>query len=527
MIAKIREQLKEEGMLQTGDGIVVGVSGGADSVCLLCLLAELREELKLELYALHVHHGIRGAEADRDADFTRDLCQRLGIVCEVVYGDIRALAREKKCSEEEMGRNFRYQALEECRQRRNCRWIAVAHHREDNAETVLWNLCRGSGLAGLTGIHTVRGHILRPLLPYSRAEIEDWLAVRRQGFCMDRTNLEEDYTRNRIRRQVLPVLEREVNSQAVRHIAETAKRLSRLQTYIEGQIAEVLERVRVETRQGKAGGRKFFWEKSDYEACPEGLRAEAVLELLKRAGGSAKDISAEHVRLVMELYHKNVGKSLDLPYGIEAERTYTGICFKQQKEADRAAAQEERTAVCYYLEPEGAGEQKGKVFVKELQKTLFFEIWDCSESGKRRIVSVEKGKIHFSDGKIIKFPESSCTKWFDYDRIYGRVAVRTRRAGDVLVLHPDGRRKKLKDYWIDRKLPKEERDRSWLLAAASEILWILGDRTGEGSRIGTDTKRILIVHLDTELSGSPVWAADRVLGESSDKKTTEAAETAE
>lgn len=493
MVREIQHTWKKEDSVRAGDGIVIGVSGGADSVCLLCLLAELRKEWRLRLYAVHVHHGIRGEEADEDAVFTKKLCQRLAVACEVVYGDVPALAREQKCSEEEMGRLFRYQTLEEYRKRWSCRWIAVAHHREDNAETVLWNLCRGSGLAGLTGIHAIRGHILRPLLPFRRAEIEGWLAARGQEFCTDRTNLEERYTRNRIRRRILPLLEQEVNAQAVRHIAETAERLSRLQDYLEEQIAGVLEQVQIE------GGR-FVWERSAYEACPEGLRAEAILELLKRVSGQARDISAEHVRIVKELYDKEVGKRASLPYGVEAERTYTGLCFvrTEGRAAKEKQAEKKKEADGYVIDLKSLGKEKGKLFLPELQSVLFFEIWDCTAGGKRTIVSVDKEKIHFSDGKIIKFPESSCTKWFDYDRIQDRVVVRTRRPGDSLVVHPDGRRKKLKDYWIDQKLPREEREKTWLLAAASEVLWIFGGRTGEGNRIDTDTQQILIVEMRTE-----------------------------
>lgn len=466
MLEKFRDWFKYHNVLQQGDRIVTGVSGGADSVCLLCLLAELRREYDLTLYAVHVHHGIRGPEADRDAAFVEALCERLGVTCRVVYRDVPALAAAEHRSEEEMGRRVRYQVLEECRREWDCRWIAVAHNREDQAETVLWNLCRGTGLAGLAGIAPVRDRIIRPLLSIRRREIEEWLAERGQPYCTDRTNEEDEYTRNRIRHHVLPLLEESVNRQTVEHIAEAAERLQSIREYLEEQVRRQLAQI-----DTTADGRSL-WRAETYHACAAALQPDVILGWCKQVSGRAADFGAEHVRTVAALFDGQVGREAHLPHGLLARRTYEGVVL-----VCRSDNQTDTTVVDEREKPE-----------------ISMEIWDLEEEGSR-IQTVSQREITFLGGKIVKIPESGCVKWFDYDKIKNTLVVRTREPGDRLVIHPDGTTKKLKNYWIDRKVPQEERDGRWLLAAGSEILWILGDRTGEGCRIDGSTRRILKVQL--------------------------------
>ena len=470
MLTRIREQMIRQDILHAGDRIVTGVSGGADSVCLLCVLSELRREFDLDLYAVHVHHGIRGTEADRDAAFTEALCRKLGVEYRIVYRDVPKLAELEGCSEEEMGRKLRYQVLEECRREWGCDWIAVAHNREDNAETILWNLCRGTGLTGLTGIRPVRDRIIRPLLMISREEIENWLAERGQEYCTDSTNLGEDYTRNRIRHRILPVLQEDVNRQSVRHITETGRRLAQLQDYLDRQIEKELQYV-----QRVSGS--ISWTEAAYRNCDEMLRSEVILRLMREVSGKVQDFTAEHVQQVSDLYGREVGKQIHLPYGLVVRRTYEGIVLEETDRKEGAGDDEVRDQI-YALEP--TSDQLTELLIPEAGVKIRYQILECTENIR----------------EIVKKAESSCTKWFDYDRICNTVVVRTRRTGDRLVIHPDGRSRKLKDYWIDRKVPREERARIWLLAAGSDVLWILGDRTGEGCRVEAQTRRVLMVQVE-------------------------------
>ena len=200
--------LRQYSLFTQGDRIAVGVSGGADSVALLRFLAVLREEYRWELIVCHIHHGLRGAEADRDEQFVRELAGQLGLPYAVRHIDAAALALENHLSVEEAGRNARYAFFAETAGEGGR--IATAHTLDDTIETVLMNLIRGTGLHGLCGIPRIRGNIVRPLLDVTRAEVEEYLALLGQPYCTDSTNLSNDYTRNRVRHDILPRL-RELN----------------------------------------------------------------------------------------------------------------------------------------------------------------------------------------------------------------------------------------------------------------------------------------------------------------------------
>ena len=201
---KVRRTIEEYHMLSPGDRVIAAVSGGADSVCLLALLCAWREPRGISIRALHVHHGLRGAEADRDECFVRALAEQLGLPCAVSRIDAAALALRDHISVEEAGRTARYAFFAQTAGEGGR--IATAHTLDDSIETVLMNLVRGTGLRGLCGIPRIRGNIVRPLLDCTRAEVEDYLGALGQPYCTDSTNLTDDYTRNRIRHDILPRL---------------------------------------------------------------------------------------------------------------------------------------------------------------------------------------------------------------------------------------------------------------------------------------------------------------------------------
>ena len=250
---KVLDYIRKNGMVQRGDRIIAGVSGGPDSVCLLFLLDKYKETLGISLEVVHMEHGIRGKESLEDAAFVENFCRKLAIPCHTYHRDIPKLAREWKCSGEEAGRRARYEAFEEVRSKNGGTKIAVAHNRNDQAETVLFHLVRGSGLSGLSGIRPVRGNIIRPLLCLTREEIEDLLRKENLPFRTDATNLETDYARNRIRLNILPLLREELNPRACEHLAETAERLALAEDYLAGQAREAAKRLAGRKTDGGAG----------------------------------------------------------------------------------------------------------------------------------------------------------------------------------------------------------------------------------------------------------------------------------
>ena len=197
---KVEQYIEQYQMIGRGDRIVTGVSGGADSVCLLFVLCELRKKLGFEVIVCHVNHQLRAEAAEQDEAY------------------VKVIAKNGKKSLEEAGRIVRSNAFETVCRESGANKIATAHHKNDNAETVLLNLARGSGLQGMCGIRPVYGNRIRPLLCLTRKEIEEWLEEEQISYCTDETNEEDEYTRNRIRHKILPVMEQEINRQTVEHI---------------------------------------------------------------------------------------------------------------------------------------------------------------------------------------------------------------------------------------------------------------------------------------------------------------------
>lgn len=233
-------------MISTGDSIVVALSGGADSVSLLDVLCSFREKYNLNIYAAHLNHNLRGEEAERDENFCKNLCRNYGVELFVKSVDIRTLANEHKISEELCGRNERYKFFDELSVRLNAK-IATAHSASDNAETLIYNIARGSSVRGLSAIPPKRGKIIRPLIEVSRAQIEEYCKQKGLAFVTDSTNLTDDYTRNRIRHSVIRTL-REINPQLEQSVSQLSESAREVTDYLNKQAQDAL--VNCKTRFG-------------------------------------------------------------------------------------------------------------------------------------------------------------------------------------------------------------------------------------------------------------------------------------
>lgn len=453
MLKKIEAYIRANQMIERGDRVIAAVSGGADSVCLLHILVSLRDVLGCQLQAVHVHHGLRGAEADRDAEYVRELSDMWEVPCLVVYEDAAGYARLHGMSVEEAGRELRYQIFEKEAQRTGASRIAVAHHQDDQAETILHNLFRGSGLKGLGGMAPVRGKIIRPLLAVSRTEISEYLEQRGISGCVDSTNASMDYTRNRMRHKVIPMICQEINPAAVEHIAAAGELLSQAEQYFHQEARRLWKENR---RQGEGPERQGI-EAQVLAGLPRILRGYVVMEMLGEMTGSRKDIAAVHVAGILDLAEKGTGRMLNLPYGLRARKEY-GMVWLETAGEDKEGRTEEDLFSC-------------PLFVTE----------QVSADILRK--------------KYKEIPEKKYTKWFDYDKIKGTLSVRTRRPGDYFTLK-DGKRKTVKAFMIDEKIPREERSRIPLVAEGQHVLWIVGWRISEFYKITDDTEQILQVRMD-------------------------------
>ena len=432
-------------MIRPGDCVLVGFSGGADSLCLLVMLRDLSEELSCTVSALHVHHGLRGERADRDAEFCREYCEKEKIPFSVRCVDTMARVKAKGESAEEAARQLRYEALSLEAARIGAQRVAVAHHENDSAETFLFNLIRGSGLRGLSGIPPVRGNIIRPLLFVTKQEILSELYSRKLAFCEDETNDSDDPSRNLIRHYALPALT-SVRADAVKKIAGTGAYLSEVEEYLTEEARKILRSHPAGDPSGIDAGTLL--------SSPPILREYLIAVFLRDRGFSMKDFTREHLQKTSGLAELDVGKGIDLPGGIRAEKTYGSVVFFRKNGGTRTAD----------------GEQFSENPVPEL---------------RTRILSREE--IGF-------FPEKEYTKCFDYDKINGSPVLRTRLPGDRIAVAP-GKHKKLSDWMIDEKIPKAQRDRVLLVADGQDILWVVGYRMGADAKITGDTVRILEICL--------------------------------
>lgn len=466
MLEKVRIYAEKWQMLTSEDCVITGVSGGADSVCLLLVLLELQKEMGFEVVAVHVNHGLRGADADADEAFVKQFCAERGVPLETYFADVEGIAKERKQSTEETGREVRREFFEKARCKYNGTKIALAHHQNDNAETFLFRLARGTGLKGLGGMAPVRDGFIRPLLCVERNEVEAYLKERGISYCTDATNESNEYTRNRIRNHVIPHMETEVNAKAVEHIAETMEQMRLVQDYLEEQTAYYLKQCVVQTDLG------YVVLREKYREIPEVLQPLLLKSVLVWICEKEKDLEGVHVRQLRELFDKQTGRKIDLPYQMEARRVYDGVEIYQKAEEQDSSSDE----VCVDL-------QNAEASYNWENKTI-----QCRILNKMQI-----------DGETL---EKSHTKRFDCAIIKHGIIFRTRRPGDYITIHPDGRTQKLKTYFINEKIPQKERDKILLVADGSHILWIVGYRVNCAYETKENTKCVLEIHID---EGEEKW----------------------
>ena len=446
-VQKVKVSIEKNRMIGGGETVLAAFSGGADSLSLLVALYELQEELGFQLAATHVHHGIRAESADRDLAFCRDFCEDRGISFYFRKVDAPSYAKENGLSLEEAARHLRYQALFEIAEGAGAGKIAVAHHREDQAETLIFQMIRGSGLRGLSAMRPVNGEIIRPLLDLSKQEILAFLNEQGLSWCEDETNEEDKASRAKIRHHVIPALT-DVRPDAVTNLVRTAEYLGKLdESFTNAARAWLSENARVED------GSIFL----PVAKLPEEEEAQNYIlrEALALYGCGLKDVTRRHIEDARALFSKQVGKQVMLPGNVLFERGYAALILKKAKE-DPAGRKDART-----------------------EEDVALPTFSC------RIFPNREG---------LTFPEKEYTKCFDYDKINGPLCMRTRQEGDLFSTRT-GTEKKLKDYFIDAKVPREERDRIPLLANGKNILWAVGLRMNENYKVSGSTKWIVEIRI--------------------------------
>ena len=455
MLEKVGNYIEKLHMLENKDTVVAGVSGGADSLCLLHLLVRLRERYGYQLAVVHVNHGIRGEEARRDEAYVKQVCALWQVECEVFETDVAALAREQGWTEEEAGRSFRYQCFAKVAARYENSVVAVAHHMEDQAETVLFRMARGTGMSGLKGMLPVMAQnqmtVIRPLLCLHRFEIEAYLKEQDIAFCQDYTNEMTIYHRNYIRHEVVPALVN-VNDKAVEHIASLAEQAAQMDEYLNSEVARIYKQVTEPL--GKQGEYEVLYRLPvrEMEALPQLLRQELVRRILCEAAGSLKDITRQHITLSLSCLG-NAGARVNLPYGIEVFQNYHYFLVGRKQAGVKKGLQDNRRNC------------------ENLEKCFTF----C--------------EYLYKNG--VKIDKKNYTKTIDCGKIRGTLCVRYRQPGDRIAVDIKGHQKSLKKFFIDEKIPQYMRDEIPLVCDGQDVVWIVGVRLSPAYYVDQHTKNAM------------------------------------
>ena len=447
MFKKVSKAVAVYGLIEPGQKIGIGLSGGADSVALLDFLVESYPEN--QWMALHFEHGIRGQDALDDAEFCRKLALQYQIPFVLEHGDVPRYAQEHKMGLEAAGRLLRYGFFERCMNTYGLACIALAHHRDDQLETILWNMIRGCGAKGLFGMEPKRENYIRPLLQVGKQEILDYLQQKSISYREDATNAELEYSRNYLRHQIIPRL-KQLN-------AGVEDAILGLSCRIKGQTELLMEYLQGDYKQ-------CVQEKSDRIvldipktlAHPKAAQQLMVRQALERVF-TLQDVEAKHIEGILQLMaKKGTGKRLSLTNGLIAQVIY-----------DTLVIQKIQTHVYWEMEVDvgsGGGQKDGM--------TLDIEQVEQMPSN----YPPKDSLVQYVDAKALEQCEN--------------LKLRNRKNGDMFTPFGGGS-KKLKDYLIDQKVPRDERDEMLFLCEGNQVLWAVGLQLGKALRVQPGSSRVL------------------------------------
>lgn len=434
-------------MLSKGDAVVAAVSGGADSVAMLYALWALRDELGISLIVAHLNHGIRGRDADRDAEFVEHLAFRLGLPSVIEKVDMPHLQKEMRMGMEEAAREVRYEFLEQVVDNSMANRVAVAHTADDQAETVLLNIIRGAGPDGLAGMQPVREKIIRPLIEVFRKDVEAYLRENGIEWRSDATNFEMEHTRNRVRLQLIPLLEKEFNPR-VRESLLTLSRLVRDESEV---VREAARRV-FDEAAGYIGPEVVVLDADRLRASPVAVERRCLRMAVEIVKGDLRDVDYAQIERIVEKLRRNEKFHLTLPSG----RVYAKLAHCELRIFKRTqvpAVEVVREVVI-----------PGRTEVLELDVLI-----------ETRFVASHTR------------PESSLQAVIDSTSLKGSLVVRTWRRGDRIVPLGMTGQKKLQDVFTDKKVPRGERRRVPVLADDEKVVWVVGAAVSESVKVTDET----------------------------------------
>jgi tRNA(Ile)-lysidine synthase len=454
IVRKVKETIFRYQMVDPGDLCILGVSGGPDSVCLLHILHELRGELEIRLVVAHYDHGLREKEDETETRFVRRLASSMALPFE---SEKASLLKEGIASSlEERARNARYAFFERLKDRLCAQKIAVGHNLNDQAETVLMRLLRGSGPSGLTGIPPSREHtIIRPLIEIRREEIESYLKARGLTYVIDSSNLRTDYLRNKIRLELLPRL-LEYQPRLIDHLGQLASIIGGDNKYLETQAEDWVAR---EAEQKPEGD--ILIPVPSFIDLPQPIRNRVTRHLLRKMGKNLRRIDYGHIESVYILAKsRNPQGLLNLPNGLTVKRVYDRLAF-MAGDADKP--------VEFHYRLEGVG----TYYLEEIGRSI-------------TLVEIERDVV-------LSWPNQAWTAYLDAEKLQYPLILRTFKPGDRFVPLGMNGQKKIKDFFIDLKIPSETRASTPILVSQDTPVWVCGHRIDDRFKVTSETRKILKV----------------------------------
>lgn len=466
MLNKVKQTVNKFRMISPGDRIAVAVSGGADSVALLDCLNAMAVEKQFQLYVIHVNHLLRGTEAEADAEYVAELAGKYNLPYTIRRVDVRKLAKAMATSKQDAARILRYRAMEEVAVNWGANKIALGHHADDQAETILLHLLRGTGLEGLVGMQPVReGRYIRPLLEVTRQEIEAYCDSHNLEYRTDRSNLQTVYLRNKIRLELMPLLLRDYNPALVRGLSRLASIAREESDFLSQETVKAF--AQVATAQDPS---RVVLEIGKLSTLPKALQRRVLISAWKKVSGVHANLELERVDEALDLAeHSLTGSGIQMPNGVYLEKSY-GVLIVRLDLGHNGLEKD-----FAYMLP-----VPGKVTVGELALTVKAEyVPNYHPTGSSR-PSVDNLSV-----------------FLDADKISSPLIVRNRRAGDRFYPLGAPGHKKLKDFFIDAKVPRELRQKALLVCCEEEIIWVAGMRLAEPYRISNSTGKILALTVET------------------------------
>ncbi|MGH4118253.1 tRNA lysidine(34) synthetase TilS [Clostridium sp.] len=461
---KVMEYIKEHSMFDKGDKVIVAFSGGPDSTCLLYILNEHKDELGITLFGAHLNHCLRGIESDTDEEYAKHTCENLNIGFYSRKIDVNIIAQQNNLSCEMAGRKARYDFFEELMTELNASKIALAHNANDQSETILMRIMRGTGMEGLIGIRPVRDKIyVRPVLNLSRREIEKYCEKNSINPRIDKSNLETIYARNKIRLDLIPYMEENFN----KDIIKTLNRLSDI-IKVDNEYLEAISSKQFK-KHCEIGEQRVIIYNSAF-AEHEAIVSRIIRSSLFAVCNNLNNIEKIHISNIIELQKHETGKTTMLPQNIIVENCYGNIHIhiKEKNYNNTNLANNNEYALNVNMEN----------LIHSLDK----------------VVSIHTmSKLEFNEVKTNDY-----IKYFDYDKIQKPLILRYRKDGDKFMPLGMTGNKKLKDLLMDLKIPKAQRNKIPLICSGDDIAWVVGHRVSEKFKISKDTKNILQIRIESE-----------------------------